>query len=136
MKLNIINYNPDYVRDVNIITKITTIIDNLKDNINGIYYEPYKNFLKKINNCFDMLIKIFEKELEEVKKDSNNEDSDSDGDNISIDSISEYEDDYEDKDKDVYQIEVKQINDFEKNINNKLNLIKNRFEFKFVKLYE
>ncbi len=129
MKLNIINYNPDYASDVNIITKITTIIDVLKDNINGIHYEPYKNFLKKINNCFDMFIKTFEKELKEVKNDN---------DNISIDSISEYEDDYEDEDKDkdidIYQIEVKQINEFEKNINNKLNLIKNRFEF--VKLYE
>ena len=133
MPLNIINYNINYKSDIEDLEEIERIIDVIKDNINDKYYMPYKNFLKKINKFIGMMVNNFEKELEETKKQLEEEEKiyqNADDDNISINSISEYED------EDTYEDEVKKIKLFEKLLETKFKTIKNRFDFEFSKIYE
>ena len=130
MTLNIINYNYEFENDIETIKELENILDVLKNNINTKYYLPYKNFLKKINKFIDMMINPFEKELEELKKKTELEETTDNDDNISVGSISEYED------NDTCDNEVKQIKQFEKLLDCKMSLIKNRFEFDYSKTYE
>ena len=129
IKLNIINYNPEHENDKKNIEELEEILAELKDNINGKYYLPYKNFLKKMNKFVDMMINTFNKEMDELKKEdeenNNNEDDD-----ISITSISDYEDD------DTYEDDNIQIKKLQKQLDINMSMIKNRFDFEFSKLYE
>ena len=132
MPLQIINYNIDYKEDSETLEEIEKIINVIKENINGKYYKPYKNLLKKMNKFIDMMINNFETEFNEVKKqieedekyENDNEDT------ISISSISDYEQDETDERDNI------QIEQFEKLLESKLRLIKNRFEFEFSKIYD
>jgi hypothetical protein len=130
IKLNIINYNPEHENDKKNIQELEEILGELKDNINGKYYLPYKNFLKKMNKFVDMMINTFNKEMDELKKEYDDEENNKEYDNISITSISEYEDD------DTYQDENIQIKKLQKQLDLNMSLIKNRFDFEFSKLYE
>jgi hypothetical protein len=132
MPLQIINYNIDYKEDSETLEEIEKIINVIKENINGKYYKPYKNLLKKMNKFIDMMINNFETEFNEVKKQIE-EDEKCENDNedtISISSISDYEQDETDERDNI------QIEQFEKLLESKLRLIKNRFEFEFSKIYD
>ena len=133
MKLDIENYNLNYEQDINDLTKITELLNSLKDNIKSKYYEPYQNFLKKLKNIMNMLYNQFEKELDECKKNITqneltkiNDDNDDNDDTISITSISSYGDE---NNNDIE--EIKQIELFEYNTEKKLDETFDRFEFEF-----
>jgi len=132
MPLQIINYNIDYKEDSETLEEIEKIINVIKENINGKYYKPYKNLLKKMNKFIDMMINNFETEFNEVKKQiEEDEKCENDyEDTISISSISDYEQDETDERDNI------QIEQFEKLLESKLRLIKNRFEFEFSKIYD
>ena len=130
MPLNIINYNNDYKKDFENIEELEKILDVIKTNITGKYYLPYKNFLKKLDKFIDMMVNVFEKELEELKKKIDNDEQIDNDDNISISSISDYED------ESTYEEDINKINDFQKTVEAKLKAIKLRFEFEFIKLYD
>lgn len=130
IKLNIINYNPEHENDKKYIEELEELLGEIKDNINGKYYLPYKNFLKKMNKFIDMMINTFNKEMDELKKEDENEENNIEDDDISITSISEYEDD------DTYIDENIQIKKLQKQLDVNMSLIKNRFDFEFSKLYE
>jgi len=122
-KLNIINYNPDVNQDKQNIDNLMLLLTQFKENISKQNYKPYKNFLEKINKFISMISTNFQKELEEYKilDDFYNENK-VDEDTISIDSISEYED------EDQYEDEIIQINNFKKIQEIKYNMKNNLFE--------
>ena len=122
-KLNIINYNPDVNQDKQNIDNLMMLLTQFKENISKQNYKPYKNFLEKINKFISMISTNFQKELEEYKiiGDFYNENK-VDDDTISIDSISEYED------EDQYEDEIIQINNFKKIQEIKYNMKNNLFE--------
>jgi len=122
-KLNIINYNPDINKDKQNIDNLMLLLTQFKENISKQNYKPYKNFLEKINKFISMISINFQKELEEYKiiGDFYNENK-VDDDTISIDSISEYED------EDQYEDEIIQINNFKKIQEIKYNMKNNLFE--------
>ena len=135
MKLDIENYNLNYEQDINDLTKITELLNSLKDNIKSKYYEPYQNFLRKLKNVMTMLYNQFEKELDECKKNiaqnelnELNELNNINDDTISIASISSYG---EEDNNDIE--ELKQIEQFEFNTEKKLDEILDRFEFEYNK---
>ncbi len=137
MPLNITNYNIDYKEDNETITEIENIIHIIKENITGKYYKPYKNFLKKLDKFVDMMVKNFESEYNEVKKQIDEEENfnNDDDDTISITSISDYEQDELDNEEKEKEEKIK-IKQFEKILESKLKIIKNRFEFEFSKIYD
>jgi len=122
-KLNIINYNPDVNQDKQNIDNLMMLLTQFKENISKQNYKPYKNFLEKINKFISMISTNFQKELEEYKilDDFYNENK-VDDDTISIDSISEYEDEEQ------YEDEIIQINNFKKIQEIKYNMKNNLFE--------
>jgi len=122
-KLNIINYNPDVNQDKQNIDNLMLLLTQFKENISKQNYKPYKNFLEKINKFISMISTNFQKELEEYKilDDFYNENK-VDEDTISIDSISEYEDEEQ------YEDEIIQINNFKKIQEIKYNMKNNLFE--------
>jgi len=122
-KLNIINYNPDVNQDKQNIDNLMLLLTQFKENISKQNYKPYKNFLEKINKFISMISINFQKELEEYKiiGDFYNENK-VDDDTISIDSISEYEDEEQ------YEDEIIQINNFKKIQEIKYNMKNNLFE--------
>lgn len=122
-KLNIINYNPDVNQDKQNIDNLMVLLTQFKENISKQNYKPYKNFLEKINKFISMISTNFQKELEEYKilDDFYNENK-VDEDTISIDSISEYEDENQ------YEDEIIQINNFKKIQEIKYNMKNNLFE--------
>ena len=121
--INILNYNPDVIQDKQNIDNLILLLTQFKENISKKQYKPYKNFLEKINKFISMISTNFQKELEEYKiiDDFYNENKE-DEDTISIDSISEYED--EDQNED----ELVQINNFKKIQEIKYNMKNNLFE--------
>jgi len=121
--INILNYNPDVIQDKQNIDNLMLLLTQFKENISKKQYKPYKNFLEKINKFISMISTNFQKELEEYKiiDDFYNENKE-DEDTISIDSISEYED--EDQNED----ELVQINNFKKIQEIKYNMKNNLFE--------
>jgi hypothetical protein len=133
MKLNITNYNENFDDDINELDKISELIDLLKNNIKGKYYIPYQNFLKKMIRFLNMVYVPFEKELEVYKKSNNDYEHDNEDDNISIGSISEYENDENDP---VNIDENVLINNFELNTKSKLEITDNRYDFICEKIYE
>ena len=123
IKLNIINYNPDVNQDKQNIDNLMLLLTQFKENISKQNYKPYKNFLEKINKFIYMISTKFQKELEDYKiiDDFYNENK-VDEDTISIDSISEYEN------EDQYEDEIIQINNFKKIQEIKYNMKNNLFE--------
>lgn len=121
--INILNYNPDVEQDKQNIDNLMLLLTQFKENISKQQYKPYKNFLEKINKFISMISTNFQKELEEYKilDDFYNENK-KDDDTISIDSISEYED------EDQYEDEIIQINNFKKIQEIKYNMKNNLFE--------
>lgn len=130
IKLNIINFNSDIENDMKHIKKIESVIDEIKDNIGGKYYVPYKNIINKMSKFIDMMVNTFQKEMEEVKKNYEYEENNEEDDDISITSISEYEDD------DTYEDENIQIKKLQKELDLKMNMIKNRFDFEYSKSFD
>ncbi len=83
-----------------------------------------------MSKFIDMMVNTFHKEMDEVKKEYEDEEKiDENDDDISITSISEYEDD------DTYEDENIQINNLQRQLDLKMNAIKNRFDFEFSKSY-
>lgn len=121
--INILNYNPDVEQDKKNIDNLMLLLTQFKENISKQQYKPYKNFLEKINKFISMISTNFQKELEEYKilDDFYNENK-KDDDTISIDSISEYEDEEQNED------EIIQINNFKKIQEIKYNMKNNLFE--------
>lgn len=105
-KLNIVNYNPDVEQDKQNIDNLMLLLSQFKDNISKHNYKPYKNFLDKINKFISMISTNFQKELEEYKMFDDFYNDEVEDDTISIDSISEYEDEEQ------YEDEIKQIQNF------------------------
>lgn len=130
IKLNIINFNSDIENDMKHIKKIESVIDEIKDNIGGKYYVPYKNIINKMSKFIDMMVNTFQKEMEEVKKNYEYQENNEEDDDISITSISEYEDD------DTYEDENIQIKKLQKELDLKMNMIKNRFDFEYSKSFD
>jgi hypothetical protein len=130
IKLNIINFNSDIENDMKHIKKIESVIDEIKDNIGGKYYVPYKNIINKMSKFIDMMVNTFQKEMEEVKNNYEYEENNEEDDDISITSISEYEND------DTYEDENIQIKKLQKELDLKMNIIKNRFDFEYSKLFD
>ena len=146
IKLNITNYNPDYENDNKTIQILEEVVEQLKNNINGKYYVPYKNLTKKMFKFIEMMNSVFEKEMDETKqkyKNDGDEDCDDDeningntnednimnnDDDISIDSISDYEIDNEDEE------ENKQIMELQEILKQKMKKNENRFDFTFSKV--
>jgi hypothetical protein len=140
MKLNIVNYNPDINEDIQYVDELIKMFTNLKDNLRTKCYTPYQKFLTKMNKFINMVSLNFEKELNEVSSkktifdesdDSNdsNDSNDLSDDNISIGSISEYE-----EDEDCSEFEELQIKNFEDITEVKLYESINRFDFEYTKI--
>ncbi len=105
MKLDIINFNPYVEQDKELINNIINMFNTMNENISSSKYIAYQNILNKINRFLVMLGPIFEKELQEAEQitsfftEETNED-----DNISISSISEYENDSGEDEEDIQDI--------------------------------
>jgi len=121
-KINILNYNPDAESDKQNIDNLILLLTQFKDNISTQNYKPYKNFLEKINKFISMVSTNFQKELEENKILDEFYTDEKEDDTVSIDSISEYED------EDQYDDEIIQIKNFKETQENKYNLKNNLFE--------
>ena len=121
-KINILNYNPDADSDKQNIDNLILLLTQFKDNISTQNYKPYKNFLEKINKFISMVSTNFQKELEENKILDEFYTDEKEDDTVSIDSISEYED------EDQYDDEIIQIKNFKETQENKYNLKNNLFE--------
>jgi len=142
MKLNILNYNPDLKIDTEYVDELINMLNNVKNNLNTEYYYSYQQFLNKINKFIGMITPNLKKELEAQSKkqkyfDDNIEDNehdrdniDDDDDNISIASISEYE-----EDDDANDIEELQIEQFENNLDVIFPSYMDCFDFEFEKVY-
>lgn len=134
MKLNIINYNPDINEDIQYVDELIEMFTHLKDNLRSKYHTPYQKLLTKMNKFMDMIIPNIEKELNEMQSkktffdESNDQNDDQNDDNISIGSISEYEEDIDSSEFD--EILIKS---FENETEIKLNESNNRFDFEFDK---
>jgi hypothetical protein len=120
MKLDIINFNPYVEQDKESINNIINMFNIMNENISSSKYIAYQNILNKINRFLVMLGPIFEKELQEAEQitsfftEETNED-----DNISISSISEYENDFgEDEEdiRDIKNIEIELKDKFKKTL--------------------
>jgi hypothetical protein len=131
MKLNIINHNPEITDDLQYVDELIKMFTNVKEKLSSQYYTSYQKFLLKINKFMDMITPNIQKELDELasKKTFFDESDESDNDNISIASISEYEDD--DDCNEIDELEIKKYEDVTKN---KLFESNDRFDFQFVKI--
>jgi len=93
MSINITNFNPAYLADVNFIDQLISMLTNIKEDIKNIRYEPYRVFINKINKYLNLVIPQLNNDIEQSKKtisifdDTTKEDDDVD----SSGSISEYE---------------------------------------------
>ena len=135
--LNILNYNSDLIKDKQNADEIINFINNLKTNLNNSNYIVYQNFINKISKFINMILPNFKKELKESSNsnesyfDSNDEKNNlDDEDNISIDSISEYE-----YDADTTEAEELEIMNFEETMSIKFINTLNNFDFEYEKLY-
>lgn len=130
MKLNIINFNSEINEDIQYVDELIKMLNNMKENLTTKCYKPYQNFLTKMNKFINMVTPNFEKELNEVscKKTFFDEADDSEDDNISIASISEYEDDDE-----VNEIDELEIKKFEDITEVKMFQSNERFDFEYIK---
>lgn len=132
MKLNIINFNPDINEDIQYVDELIKMLNNVKENLKTKCYHPYQNFLTKMNKFINMVTPNFEKELNEVssKKTFFDESDDFTDDNVSIASISEYEDD-----DDSNEIDELEIQKFEHITKVKLFESNDRFDFEYSKVF-
>ena len=108
MKLNIQNYNPEVEDNIKNIDQLIELLNDFKINIKKKNYRPYQNFLERLNKYITFSSTTFQKELEEDKNendDSENENNNEIDENISITSISDYED-YEYINEETSQIEL------------------------------
>jgi len=112
MKLNIVNYNPDVADNIKNIDQLIELLNDFKINIKKKNYRPYQNFLERLNKYITFSSTSFQKELEEDKNENMDSDDDNDNnndneidENISITSISDYED-YEYINEETIQIEL------------------------------
>ena len=121
-KINILNYNPDVEQDKQNIDNLMLLLTQFKENIFKQNYKPYKNFLEKINKFISMISTNFQKELEEYKIFNDFYNDEKEDDTMSIDSISEYEDEEQ------YEDEIKQIDNFKKIQEIKYNMKNNLFD--------
>jgi hypothetical protein len=121
-KINILNYNPDIEQDKQNIDNLMLLLTQFKENISKQNYKPYKNFLEKINKFISMISTNFHKELEEYKIFNDFYNDEKEDDTMSIDSISEYEDEEQ------YEDEIKQIDNFKKIQEIKYNMKNNLFD--------
>ena len=124
--IDIVNYNPDFENDKNNIENIINQCKYFKENIHKINYKPYKHFLDKLNKFIVLITSNFKKELEEYRIENNfYNDNKEDEDNISIASVSEYdEDEFNNQvSKDIYSYEKEKILEFE----NRQKLVYNTF---------
>jgi hypothetical protein len=130
MKLNIANYNPDINEDIQYVDELIEMLNNVKENLTTKCYSPFQKFLTKINKFMDMITPNIQKELDEIdsKKTFFDESDDQNDDNVSIGSISEYEEDI-----DSTEFDEMQIKSFENETEIKLNESNNRFDFEFDK---
>jgi hypothetical protein len=130
MKLDIINHNPNIVKDKESINNLKYLINEIDDNLSTYKYIEYQNLLEKINKFINMLTPIFQKNLKEIESKKNYFDEENNDDNISIGSISEYDIDY-DYDDEKLENEEYQINNFEQDIKKKFKEIFNRFNMNY-----
>ncbi len=134
MKLNIINFNPDIKEDIQYVDELIKMFTNIKTNLSTKNYIPYQNFLTKMNKFINMMIPKFEKDLEESSSkktffdDTDNDQSDDEDDNISIASISEYEED--DDSNEIDELEIKKFEDITEV---KIFQCDERFDFEYIK---
>ena len=106
MKLNIVNYNPEVADNIKNIDQLIELLNDFKINIKKKNYRPYQNFLERLNKYITFSSTTFQKELEEDKNENMDSDNDNEIDeNISITSISDYED-YEYINEETIQIEL------------------------------
>jgi len=93
MKLNIINYNPEVDDNIKNIDQLIELLNDFKINIKSKNYKPYQNFLERLNKYITFSSTTFQKDLEEDKKENTDSDNEIDkAEDISITSISDYED--------------------------------------------
>jgi hypothetical protein len=143
MKLDIKNFNPYLEQHTTKINELIEILNQAKTNLSSIYFNEYDIFLDKIYRFTIMMTKSLNNEInnnspkqsyfynsEDKAKEDELCEEDQEDDNISIGSISEYE-----EDDDADEIDEIKIEQFFENIDDKYILCCDRFDFEYDKLY-
>lgn len=127
MKLNILNYNPNLEEDISIVDNIINFFVDIKNNLNKREYPFYNLYINKISK-FMNFINNNDKDIKEYKNEKNIFDEEEEDDDISIASISEYEEEQLSEDEIL-------IEEFENFSENKFVCCDDRFDFEFINVF-
>ena len=128
--LNILNFNSDIIKDQQNADEIINLITDIKNNLSSANYLIYQKCINKISKFINMILPNLKKELKDESDSYFDFNDDNEDDNISIDSISEYE-----YDLDATELEELQIQDFEEQTSIKYINTFNNFDFEYEKIY-